>query len=168
MAGAASRHQRPTGSADALGLGRRGHERRALGCSRRALDCPRRLYARAGAIQPRAIPRGHTVTRQLVRTGIATTQRNLFGYRWSLHKGPRQIEADTLEVGWHPRLWLWGGTNASAPEVMRGLVDGDELTAAFAHRARADGRPNSAQFITLDLGVPVPVDSIVFFPPQPG
>ncbi len=124
--------------------------------------------ARVGAIQPRAIPRGHTVTRQLVRTGIATTQRNLFGYRWSLHKGPRQIEADTLEVGWHPRLWLWGGTNASAPEVMRGLVDGDELTAAFAHRARADGRPNSVQFITLDLGVPVPVDSIVFFPPQTG
>ena len=124
--------------------------------------------AHVGAIQPRAIPLGHTVTRQLVRTGIATTQRNLFGYRWSLHKGPRQIEADTLEVGWHPRLWLGGGTNASAPEVMRGLVDGDELTASFAHRARADGRPNSAQFITLDLGVPVPVDSIVFFPPQTG
>ncbi len=123
---------------------------------------------RAGAIQPRAIPLGHTVTRQLVRTGIATTQRNLFGYRWSLHKGPRQIEADTLEVGWHPRLWQGGGANALAPEVMRGLVDGDELTASFTHKARADGRPNSTQFITLDLGVPVPVDSIVFFPPQTG
>ena len=123
---------------------------------------------RAGAIQPRAIPLGHTVTRQLVRTGIATTQRNFFGYRWSLHKGPRQIEADTLEVGWHPRLWQGGGANALATEVMRGLVDGDELTASFTHKARADGRPNSAQFITLDLGVPVPVDSIVFFPPQTG
>ena len=123
---------------------------------------------RSGAIQPRAIPLGHTVTRQIVRTGIATTQRNLFGYRWSLHKGPRQIEADTLEVGWHPRLWQGGGTNALAAEVMRGLVDGDELTAAFTHRARADGRPNSTQFITLDLGVPVPIDSIVFFPPQTG
>ena len=123
---------------------------------------------RTGAIQPRAIPLGHTVTRQLVRTGIATTQRNLFGYRWSLHKGPRQIEADTLEVGWHPRLWQGGGTNALAAEVMRGLVDGDGLTAGFTHRARADGRPNSVQFITLDLGVPVPVDSIVFFPPQTG
>ena len=124
--------------------------------------------ARAGSIQPRAIPPGHPVTRQLVRTGIATTQRNLFGYRWSLHKGPRQIEADTLEIGWHPRLWLGGGTNANAPEVMRGLVDGDVLTAGFTHRARADGRPNSVQFITLDLGVPVPVDSIAFFPPQTG
>ena len=123
---------------------------------------------RSGAIQPRAIPLGHTVTRQIVRTGIATTQRNLFGYRWSLHKGPRQIEADTLEVGWHPRLWQGGGTNALAAEVMRGLVDGDGLTAGFTHRARADGRPNSVQFITLDLGVPVPVDSIVFFPPQTG
>ena len=123
---------------------------------------------RTGAIQPRAIPLGHTVTRQIVRTGIATTQRNLFGYRWSLHKGPRQIEADTLEVGWHPRLWQGGGTNALAAEVMRGLVDGDGLTAGFTHRARADRRPNSVQFITLDLGVPVPVDSIVFFPPQTG
>ena len=123
---------------------------------------------RSGAIQPRAIPLGHTVTRQIVRTGIATTQRNLFGYRWSLHKGPRQIEADTLEVGWHPRLWQGGGTNALAAEVMRGLVDGDGLTAGFTHRARADRRPNSVQFITLDLGVPVPVDSIVFFPPQTG
>ncbi|MBT4501499.1 MAG: hypothetical protein HOC74_27470 [Gemmatimonadetes bacterium] len=121
-----------------------------------------------GAIQPQEIPRGHTVTRQLVRTGIATTQRNLFGYRWSLHKGPRQIEADTLEVGWHPRLWQGGGTNALATEVMRGLVDGDVLTAGFSHNARSDGRPNSVQFITLDLGVPVPIDSVVFFPPQSG
>ena len=55
-----------------------------------------------GSLQPRQIPRGHSVTREVVRSGIATTQRNLFGYRWSLHKGPRQIEADTLKVGWHP------------------------------------------------------------------
>ena len=121
-----------------------------------------------GAVQPQEIPPGHSITRQLVRTGIATTQRNLFDYRWSLHKGPRQIEADTLDVGWHPRLWPGGGTNAFAAEVMRGLVDGDELTAAFTHRARADGRPNGVSFITLDLGVPVPIDSVVFFPPQSG
>ncbi|NKB68210.1 MAG: hypothetical protein GKR89_14205 [Candidatus Latescibacteria bacterium] len=123
---------------------------------------------RPGAVQPQEIPRGHSITRQLVRTGIATTQRNFFGYRWSLHKGPRQIEADTLEVGWHPRLWQAGGTNALAPDVMRGLVDGDELTAAFSHAARADGRPNGVRFLTLDLGVPVPIDSVVFFPPQSG
>ena len=121
-----------------------------------------------GSLQPRQIPRGHSVTREVVRSGIATTQRNLFGYRWSLHKGPRQIEADTLEVGWHPRLWLGGGADAFAREEMRGLVDGDELTAAFTHNARFDGRPNTVQFITLDLGVPVPIDSIVFFPPQTG
>ena len=122
----------------------------------------------AGSLQPQRLAPGHTVTRQLVRTGIATTQRNLFDYRWSLHKGPRQIEADTLEVGWHPRLWQGGGANALAPEVMRGLVDGDELTAAFTHNGRADGRPNSVRFLTLDLGVPVPIDSVVFFPPQTG
>ena len=122
----------------------------------------------AGAVQPQEILRDYSITRQLLRTGIKTTQRNLFGYRWSLHKGPRQIEADTLEVGWHPRMWSGGGANARAPEVYRGLIDGDELTAAYSHNARFDGRPNSVNFITLDLGVPVPVDSIVFFPPQTG
>ncbi len=124
--------------------------------------------SKIGAVQSQEIPRRHTVTRQLLRTGIATTQRNVFGYRWSLHKGPRQIEADTLEVGWHPRLWPGGGANAYSPEVYRGLIDGDELTSAYTHNARFDGRPNSVSFITLDLGVPVPVDSIVFFPPQTG
>jgi hypothetical protein len=123
---------------------------------------------KVGAVQPQEIPRDYSITRQLLRTGIATTPRNLFGYRWSLHKGPRQIEADTLEVGWHPRMWPGGGANARAPEVYRGLIDGDELTAAYRHSARFDGRPNSVNFITLDLGVPVPVDSIVFFPPQTG
>ena len=123
---------------------------------------------KAGAVQPQEIPRDYSITRQLLRTGIATTQRNLFGYRWSLHKGPRQIEADTLEVGWHPRMWPGGGANSRAPEVYRGLIDGDELTAAYRHNARFDGRPNSVNFITLDLGVPVPVDSVVFFPPQTG
>lgn len=123
---------------------------------------------RPGAVQPQEIPAGRSVTRQLVRTGIATTQRNLFGYRWSLHKGPRQIEADTLEVGWHPRFWRGGGVNVFATEVMRGLVDGDELAAAWTHKARSDGRPNGVQFITFDLGVSVPVDSVVFFPPQSG
>ena len=121
-----------------------------------------------GSIQPQQIPRGHTITRQQIRTGIATTQRNVFGYRWSLHKGPRQIEADTLEIGWHPRLWPGGKANAFAPQVWRGLIDGDELTAAYTHRARYDGRPNSVSFLTLDLGVPVPIDSVVFFPPQTG
>ena len=123
---------------------------------------------RPGAVQPREIPRGHTVTREVVRTGGLTIQRNLFGYRWSLHKGPRQIEADTLLVGWHPRLWQGGGANASAAEFMRGLFDGDELVAAFQHRARADQRPNGIAYFTLDLGVPVPIDSVVFFPPQSG
>ncbi len=123
---------------------------------------------RPGAVQPMEIPPGHTVTRELVRTGGLTSQRNLFGFRWSLHKGPRQIEADTLIVGWHPRLWQSGGANASAQEFMRGLFDGDELVAAFQHRARADQRPNGITYFTLDLGVPVPIDSVVFFPPQSG
>ena len=110
----------------------------------------------AGAVQPQEILRDYSITRQLLRTGIKTTQRNLFGYRWS-NKGPRQIEADTLEVGWHPRMWSGGGANARAPEVYRGLIDGDELTAAYSHNARFDGRPNSVNFITLTWVCPCPL-----------
>lgn len=124
--------------------------------------------ARAGAVQPRAVPEDWSVMREVVRSGIQSAQRNLFGYRWALTKGPRLLEADTLDVGWHPRLWQAGGENASATAVMRGLVDGDELAAGFTHAERKDGLRNAETFFTLDLGVPVPIDSVVFFPPQSG
>ena len=52
--------------------------------------------------------------------------------------------------------------------MLRGLIDGDELTASFVHPPRIDGRPNAAVFYTLDLGVPIALDSLVFFPPQSG
>lgn len=123
---------------------------------------------RPGSVQPVEIPRNWSVTREIVRSGAVTTLRNLFGYRWASTKGPRLLESDTLRVGWHPRMWQSGGTNANAPGTMTSLVDGDVLAAAFTHRGRADGLPNSQTFFTFDLGVPVPVDSVVFFPPQSG
>jgi len=123
---------------------------------------------RPGSVQPREIPPGHSLVRELVRTGGTSSQRNFFGYRWAWNKGPLQLEADTLEVNWHPRMWRSGGVDAGIVSIMRGLVDGDELTSAFTHKARADGRPNGSIFFTLDLGIPVPVDSVVFFPPQSG
>lgn len=121
-----------------------------------------------GALLPQEVPAGHSVVRQVVRSGLATMQRNLFDYRWTLTKGPRLLEADTLSIGWHPRMWQSGGANVNASPIMLGLVDGDVLTSGFTHKAKADGRPNAVTFFTLDLGVPVPVDSIVFFPPQSG
>jgi len=124
--------------------------------------------SRPGALLPQEVPPGHSVVRQAVRSGTATMQRNLFDYRWTRTKGPRLLEADTLQVGWHPRMWQSGGANVNASPHMLGLIDGDVLTSGFTHRAKVDGRPNAVTFFTLDLGVPVPVDSIVFFPPQSG
>jgi len=121
-----------------------------------------------GAVQPREIPPGHSLVREVVRTGGTSSQRNFFGYRWAWTKGPLQLEADTLEVNWHPRMWRSGGVDAGILSIMRGLVDGDGLASAFTHKARIDGRPNGVTFFTLDLGIPVPVDSVVFFPPQSG
>ena len=64
-------------------------------------------------------------------------------------------EADTAEVA---------GTHACGQEETnaqllknRGLIDGDELTAAY-ERTRFDGRLNSVNFITLDLAC-VPIDN---------
>ncbi len=121
-----------------------------------------------GAVQPQQIPRAWSVMREVVRSGAVSAQRNLFGYRWATTKGPRLLEADTLEVGWHPRMWNGGAVNAIVSNVMRGLVDGDGLAAGYSHKQRADGLPNSVTFFTIDLGVAVPIDSVVFYPPQSG
>lgn len=122
----------------------------------------------AGSIQPTRIPRGRNVLREVVRTGGLASQVNFFGYRWAFFRGPLLLEADTLDVGWYPRMWEGGNANAIAGPIMRGLVDGDGLTSGFTHNARFDGKPNTAKFFTFDLGLSVPIDSVVFFPPQSG
>ncbi len=123
-----------------------------------------------GSVQPLQLKKGANLIREPVRTSPTSRQLSRFGYRWTIHKGPRQIEADTLQVGWHPRLWDNGEVNARANNLS--LVDGDELTAAITHN-RSDaqerkGDPSGLIFYTIDLAVPVPIDSIVFFPPQSG
>jgi len=117
---------------------------------------------RAGSVQPREISPGSNVLRGLVRaTGVAS-QVNIFDYPWAFSKDPDRLEMDNQLVGWNPRMW--GGSLAE----MRGLVDGDELSAAFEHPPTLDGRPNATVFFTLDLGVPLALDSLSFFPPQSG
>jgi hypothetical protein len=127
--------------------------------------------SRPGSVQPVRITKELNLMRERQRSELSTELRNLFNYRWATNKGPLVIEADTLQVGWHPRLWVGGNANANARstrEIMSGVVDGDELTAGFNHLERTDGQPNNQIFFTFDLGVPVPVDSVVFFPPQSG
>ena len=124
--------------------------------------------SRAGAIQLQELPRGHSLMRELVRTTGLQTQRNVFGYVWHFSKGPIRLEADTLLLGWNPRMWDAGGRNAGTVAIARGLVDGDGLSPAFLHAERFDGAPTADKFFTLDLGVPVPIDSVAFYPPQSG
>lgn len=124
--------------------------------------------SRVGSIQPQEIPRGHSVMRELVRTTGISSQRNIFGYTWNFSKGPITLEGDTLRLGWNPRLWDGGGREAGTVAISRGLVDGDGLSPAFLHAERDDGLPTVDKFFTLDLGVPVPIDSVSFYPPQSG
>ena len=124
--------------------------------------------SRVGAIQSQEIPRGHSILRELVRTTSVQTQANVFGYVWTFAMGPLRMEADTLMLGWNPRMWDAGGRNALAVAISRGLVDGDGLSPAFMHAERFDGSPTADRFFTLDLGVSVPIDSVSFYPPQSG
>ena len=124
--------------------------------------------SRSGSIQPQEIPRGHSVLRELVRTTSLQTQANVFGYVWNFSKGPITMEADTLLLGWNPRMWDAGGRNAGTVAISRGLVDGDGLSPAFLHTENALGTPTADRFFTLDLGVAVPIDSVSFYPPQSG
>jgi hypothetical protein len=119
---------------------------------------------RPGALQLFAIPPGHNVLRERVRVS-GFTPRNIFEYKWSFNRGRYRIEADTLLLGWHPRLWQGGLAEAQG---IRSLVDGDELTIAFTNSQPAIDRPSALTWITLDLGVPLAIDSVVFFPPQNG
>ena len=95
-----------------------------------------------GAVQPFQITHEFNVLREPVRSAVVSTQRNLFGWRWTLHKGPRLIEADTLQVGWHPRIWNAGGENAKALPTEVNLVDGDEITAALSFRQNTTQKKN--------------------------
>ena len=124
--------------------------------------------SRSGAIQPQEIPRGHSVMRELVRSGGLQSQRNVFGYIWNFSKGPITLEGDTLLLGWNPRIWDAGIREAITVAISRGLVDGDGLSPAFLHAERDDGLPTVDKYFTLDLGIPVPIDSISFYPPQSG
>jgi len=123
----------------------------------------------AGSIQPIEIPRGHNLLREQLRSGTQGSARNLFGYGYHFAQGPITFEADTLRLGWNSRLWdKLSGFNSNQSTISRGLVDGDGLTLAFLHEERADGTPTLDKFFTIDIGVPVPIDSISFFPPQSG
>lgn len=107
-----------------------------------------------GAILPREI----RPEENLLRSAQAKEKelKNIFGYAWSVYKGRRDMEAREYELGWNPRIWLGGAAEATA---FAGLIDGDETRSAYS---------GSSGWLTVDLGIAVPVDSVSFFPPQHG
>lgn len=119
---------------------------------------------RPGALQPIQIPPDLNVLGERVRTNLQLP-RNLFGYKWSTQRSRYGMEVDTLLIGWHPRIWRDGSATALG---VRTLIDGDEMTVAFTHAPATAGARSEVTWWTLDLGVPVPIDSVVFFPPQFG
>lgn len=111
-------------------------------------------YAHRGAIQPREM----RPEENILRSAEAETgeQINIFGYPWSVYKDRRQMEAREYQLGWHPRIWSGGGAEATGST---GLIDGDATKPAYGA---------SSGWLTLDLGIEIPVDSVRFFPPQQG
>jgi hypothetical protein len=119
---------------------------------------------RPGALQLHQIPPNQNVLRERVRLS-AQIPRNIFEYNWAFGRGRFAMEANSLVIGWNPRLWQKGTAEAAG---VRALVDGDELTPAFTLNPAAGGKPSAETWFTLDIGVPLAIDSLVFFPPQNG
>ncbi|NKB69010.1 MAG: hypothetical protein GKR89_18230 [Candidatus Latescibacteria bacterium] len=91
---------------------------------------------------------------------------NQLGQRWFLEKGAK----DDFIMGVNPRFWtgLGGGTGGKGPQQ---LIDGDpnsvtKVITVFAGAHRGEGFLPA--IFTFDLGVPVPINRIVFFPPDNG
>ena len=103
---------------------------------------------------------------------------NIFGYQWQ--QGKFGGEAFGLQIGLNPRFWR-GSSATAEPEMIDGdaatsnrfriLVPGEELA---QYASVTSGAGSAGAFIytregyTFDLAFPMPVNRIVFFPPQQG
>ena len=139
-----------------------------------------------GAIQPKELKPWENILRS-PKAGKEELK-NIFGYEWCLWKTRDRMKVEGKELGWNPRMWKGG--RVYAPSVRReiggpgkghpALIDGDETTAIefriylpyieFLKRPLGFGwySPVETNFWTIDLGIPVPVNRIRFFPPQRG
>ncbi|MCC7265127.1 MAG: hypothetical protein IT369_21690, partial [Candidatus Latescibacteria bacterium] len=119
----------------------------------------------AGAIQPYRIRPGENVLRAPDSSSELEKLTGLFGYLWGFMRGELYRTYAEQELGWNPRLWNGGAAGATGNGA---LIDGiEDVPALFVEDPRT-GRPTADSWYTLDLGIPVPIDSVVFFPPQTG
>lgn len=119
---------------------------------------------RPGSMRLQQLSAGQNLLGEQVRENI-NIPRNVFGYKWTSMRGRYGMEVDTLLIGWHPRIWQGGGAEATG---LRTLLDGDELTAVWVYALTGTQQRTDVTWFTLDLGVPIPIDSVVFMPPQYG
>ena len=117
-----------------------------------------------GHVRNQRIERGLNVLTRRVRES-ASVPSNVLGYQYSFGRSPFLFSVDRLVVDWNPRLWQGGSATAGGD---RALVDGDDLTPTFTLNPPGGGRPSADTWITIDIGVPLPIDSVSFQPPQIG
>jgi len=125
-----------------------------------------------GAIQPRGLKPWENI---VVGEDPLT---NIFGFNWHPRKAAMEVYGRVL--GLNPRFWIAGG-GTTFPEI----IDGDESTSFILTQlvpgeeyARLSTQTYSGwemgvkrlenEVYTMDLGIVVPVNRIVFFPPQEG
>ncbi len=118
-----------------------------------------------GSVQPRQVRPGENILHAGPPNPSANGMTTVFGYVWSFRRGELYMNMDGYEVGWNPRLWSGGSATAAGNPA---LVDGVEDLSALFTEAPITGRPNPDDWYTVDLAIPVPVDSVAFFPPQRG
>ncbi|MEW6755125.1 MAG: FlgD immunoglobulin-like domain containing protein [Candidatus Latescibacterota bacterium] len=144
---------------------------------------------RPGAVQARQLDPGENIVHSPARAGELY---NVLGFFWVLYKERARFEGAGGELGVHPRLWegdyifdptLGYAVGSTAPKAIPGFIDGDPTTALkvvtylpyvdlvrgnyWYGTGRSYGWLHGAYW-TMDLGLPVPVNRIRFYPPQQG
>jgi len=129
-----------------------------------------------GAVQPRELKPWENI---LTPPPGGRELTNIFGFEW-YRRGKRGMEAEMKTLGLHPRIW-----QAENGWVPAELIDGDTLNCEtlktlvprdeYYRLGTVTGGAwefgyaiLDQEVYTIDLGIPVPVNRIRFFPPQKG
>ena len=126
----------------------------------------------SGSIQPKELRPWENI---MVGAG---ERDNLYGFQWQ--QGKTGGEAYGLQIGLNPRFWR-GSSGTAEPEIIDGdpatsnrfrlLVPSEELSqyaTATSGAGSAGVFDYKAEGYTFDLGFAMPVNRIVFYPPQQG
>ena len=127
------------------------------------------------AIQPREL---HPSENILTPPPGGKKLTDIFGFDW--HLGKRDLEVYERKLGQNPRFWISEGSapppeiidgNASTSFILAQLVPREEYY-ALSTQTYSGGEMGykilENEVYTIDLGIPIPVNRIRFYPPQQG